>query len=220
MNYKILILSLFISIQTSISLNAQVVNQDEIGYDISTMEEKYPEVFTTIKPQNPDTAYEIGKRTQGFLQDFIGENGKAQFYLIYAQHLQKLNQSEQITAYRPKVILLLQSINRINQLIDTKVAYYDQMQSLLVAYAEHALFEAQSVDSSKFEKIDVNKQKKLFIKSIQQKVKTKNQQLNLNTFPNYNKNQEIIEQEIKSIENLISDTFLLKSAQIFHYTYY
>lgn len=220
MKYNILFLSSFLLFSGLSVVNAQTENTTEITFDLRTVEEKYPEVFTNTKPQNPDTAYAIGKKTNGFLQDFVGESGKTQFYLVYAQHLQKLNKTEQSTIYRPKIIQLLQSINRVNQLLDTKVAYYDQMQSLLVAYAEHALFDAQSIDPSKYEKIDVNKQKKLFIKSIEQKVKTKNHLLNLNSSPNFNKNQEIISQEITTIENLITDTFLLKLAQVFHYTYY
>lgn len=203
-----------------INVNAQTVQQTEVTYNLSTIEEKYPDVFTNIKPQNPDTAYEIGKKTEGFLQDFIGENGKTQFYLVYAKHLQNLNQNENAKKYRPIIIELLQSINRVNQLLDNKVGYYDQMQTMLVAYSEYALYNFQHIDASKYEKLDVDKQKKLFIKSIQQKVKTKNQQLNLTSQPNFIKNQEIINDEIYKIDKLITDTFLLKMTQVFHYTYY
>lgn len=220
MKYKNILLTSCLLFLSFSAVNAQAINNNDITLELRTVEEKYPEVFTNTKPHNPDTAYEIGKKTTGFLQDFIGENGKTQFYLIYAQHLQKLNKSEKTSVYRPTIIQLLQSINRVNQLIDNQVSYYDQMESKLIAYAEHALYDVQNVDPTKYEKIDVNKQKKLFIKSIQQKVKTKNFQLNLNSSPNFTKNQEIITQEIQSIENLISDTFLLKIAQVFHYTYY
>ena len=189
-------------------------------HDLRTAEEKYPEIFTTRNPHHPDTAYELGKKTTGFINEFPGESGKTQFYLIYAQHLQKINKHELAVVCRPKIIQLYQSINRLNQLIDTKVGYYDQMQSMLIAYAEYAMIEIQQIDTNKYSTADVTKQKKLFVKSIQQKVKTKNLQLNLSHQPNFNKNQELIAKEITQIEELITDHFLLKSSQVFHYTYY
>lgn len=199
---------------------AQTNSNTAYTQDLRTIEERFPEIFTSRNPQHPDTAYELGKKTTGFLADFPGETGKTQFYLLYAQHLQKLNKHELAANCRPKIIQLYQSINRLNQLIDIKVGYYDQMQTLLIAYAEYAMIEIQQIDASKYANADVNKQKKLFIKSIQQKVKTKNLQLNLNSKPNFNKNQELINQEINKIEELITDNFLLKSSQVFHYTYY
>jgi len=134
--------------------------------------------------------------------------------------LQKLNQTDLATQYRSSFIQLFQSINRVNQLVDNKVGYYESMQSMLVAHAEYALVEISQADQSKYKNLDVSKQKKLFIKSIEQKIKTRNQQLNLNSLPNYSKNQEIIKRELSKIEQLIVDTYTLKVAQVFHYTYY
>lgn len=202
------------------SLYAQQKNTVETAMDIRTMEEKYPEVFTSTKPNHPDTAYEIGKQIPDFVNYFGSDEGKSQFYLLYAQHLQKLNKTEFATNYRTKFLELYQSINRVNELIDTKVGYYYQMQTMLVAYAEYALFEFNLIDQSKFVNVDVQKQKKFFIKSIQQKVKTRNQQLNLNNKPNFSKNQDLINTEIKKIENLITDAYTLKVSQVLHYKYY
>lgn len=215
--YKITTL-IFLSL-TFNTVNAQQISY-EVNLDLRKVEEKYPDVFTNTKPHHPDTAYEIGKKTEGFINDYSGENGKIQFYLDYAKHLQTLNKNELTESYRPKIIQLYLSINNVNQFIDTKVGYYEQMQSYLVAYAEYAMYEAQTLDATKFANVDVNKQKKLFIKSVEQKVKTKNQQLNLASKPNYNKNQELIKKEISKIESLITDAFILKTAQVFHYTYY
>lgn len=191
-----------------------------IEADVRTMEEKYPNVFTVTKFNNPDTAFEIGKKMEGFINDFPGENGKSQFYLIYAQHLQKTNTSDLAKQYRSPFIQLFQSINRVNQLVDNKVGYYESMQSMLIAHAEYALIEIDHADQTKYKNIDVTKQKKLFIKSIEQKIKTRNQQLNLTSLPNYNKNQEIIKRELATIDQLIIDNYTLKVAQVFHYTYY
>ena len=91
---------------------------------------------------------------------------------------------------------------------------------MLIAYAEYALYEIKDLDQSKLSTIDVNKQKKLFIKSIEQKVKTKNQEFKLNSLPNFNRNQELIKTEINNLDKLINDAFALKAAQIFHYTYF
>lgn len=202
------------------SMHAQDKTVIETTMDIRTMEKKYPEVFSNSKPNHPDTAYEIGKQIPDFINYFGSDEGKSQFYLLYAQHLQKLNKTEFAANYRTQFLDLYQSINRVNELIDIKVGFYYQMQTMLIAYAEYALYEFNLIDQSKFVNIDVQKQKKFFIKSIQQKVKTRNQQLNLNSKPNYSKNQDLINTEIKKIENLISDAYTLKVSQVFHYKYY
>lgn len=220
MNYKIIYQIGFLLLLGNTTGFAQQNSTPIIEADVRTMEEKYPNVFTTAKFNHPDTAFEIGKKIDGFINDFPGENGKSQFYLIYAQHLQKLNQTDLATQYRSSFIQLFQSINRVNQLVDNKVGYYESMQSMLVAHAEYALVEISQADQSKYKNLDVSKQKKLFIKSIEQKIKTRNQQLNLNSLPNYSKNQEIIKRELSKIEQLIVDTYTLKVAQVFHYTYY
>lgn len=220
MKYKIILLSILSSLIFPSKGNAQENQVVNVTMDIRTMEEKYPDVFTSTKANHPDTAYEIGRKTNGFNLDFAGENGKIQFYLVYAQHLQKLNLNNSYNQYRTQFISIYQSINTINQLIDNKVGYYEQMQSMLIAYAEYSIYEINTIDQSKMIAIDVDKQKKFFIKSVQQKVKTKNQQLNLNRLPNYTKNQALITEEIKRLEEKINDAYSLKVAQVFHYTYY
>ena len=220
MNYNLKYIILFIVLFVFIPLKAQEYQPIESAMDIRSMEEKYPDVFTKTKANHPDTAFEIGRKTTGFNLDFVGENGKLQFYLLYAQHLQKLNKNNSYTEYRPRFIALYQSINKVNQLIDTKIGYYEQMQSMLIAYAEYSIYEINIIDQSKIAAVDVDKQRKFFIKSMQQKVKTKNLQLNLNSSPNFNKNQILITEEIKKIEQLINDAYSLKVAQVFHYTYF
>ncbi|HEY4540047.1 MAG TPA: hypothetical protein VIG94_08575 [Faecalibacter sp.] len=220
MKYKFIILSIFITTISSTYAFAQDLSSYQIQMDTRTMEEKYPDVFTKTKANHPDTAYEIGRKTKGFSSDFIGDQGKLQFYLIYAQHLQKLNTENPYSTYRKQFIALYQSINHVNQLIDTQVGYYEQMQSMLIAYAEYSIYEINTIDQSRLGPIDVDKQKKFFIKSIQQKIKTKNQNLHLNNLPNYSKNQNRLAEELKKIDELITDAYSLKVAQVFHYTYY
>jgi len=220
MNYKYIFLFLIGCFSAQKSVQAQVENTIEIKLDTRTAEEKYPEIFTSTQPNHPDTAYEIGKQLPGFENDFGGNEGKNQFYLVYAQHLQKLNLNDFAKEYRIKFQELYQSINRINGLIDNKTSYYTTMQTHLIAYAEFSLYEFSQIDQAKFETIDVPKQRKFFIKSILIKVKTKNQQLNLTSSPSFSKNQELIANEIKKIENLITDGYTLKVSQVFHYKYY
>lgn len=220
MNYKHLYTTTFLLLFGISSSFAQDTIGLRINYDLRTIEEKYPSIFTYNHPKHPDTAYEIGFKTDGFIHNFIGDEGKSLFYLAYAKHLQRINNFELSQNYRSNFIQLFQSINHINQLIDTKIGYFESMQTKLIAYAEFALYDLKDADQTKLSTVDVNKQKKLFIKSIEQKVKTKNIELKLSSLPNYAKNQEILKQEILNVERLITDAYALKSAQIFHYTYF
>lgn len=220
MNYKNIFSVILLILTGSTFVSAQITNAESHNKYVQKVEEKYPLIFSEINPKHPDTAFEIGLKTEGFSTDFIGVNGKNQFYLVYAQHLQSINKLNLSENYRSNFIQTFQSINRINGLINTNVAYHEVMQTMLIAYAEYALYEIKDLDQSKLSTIDVNKQKKLFIKSIEQKVKTKNQEFKLNSLPNFNRNQELIKTEINNLDKLINDAFALKAAQIFHYTYF
>lgn len=193
---------------------------DVIKYEKKSFNElidKHPEFFQDW-PENPDKFYFcFGNNTE-----FGSEAGKDHYYTLYTNFLKQRNGFEKHTEQRRTLIHIFSNINSIFGHIAYGGTYFGHQGKRIPAYAEYLIF-LSSIDKEKESDIDhydISKQKKLYIQTLRQIIEDENsidfQSVGKEKIDRIKKVNLLVDE----IEQLITSSYYLRSAQNFHYQYY
>lgn len=186
--------------------------------DIKRYLKEFPEMASEPHPLPPDVAYAILENKADF-SEFGSEVGQDYFFLLYTYFLKKKNGIEKYEDQRQKLLSLFQLINSLNAHVNRGGSYFGHQGDRIHGYAEYAIYSSISNDYFYHKEYDISAQKSLFINSLRQFVLDEEKSNGGNNV--YNKERmEILMGIVSEIDDLVSNYFILKKVQEFHYSYY
>lgn len=188
---------------------------------------KYKKTIAEINgepfPINPKIAYERRGIYNGNLDsriDFGSEAGEDKFFILYAYFLKEQNGIEEYFEKRKRLTEIYNLINSINSHLKYGGTYFGHQMMRIPGYVEYSIY--KSINNDYYEKkYAIVKQKKLFIKSLEQLIldEEKFDYYTLNKDKKKKRRDKMLN-EVRKLNELITDYFYLKEAQEFHYSKY
>ena len=184
--------------------------------EYNQMIDLHPEFFSAY-PSPPKISYRLS---------YDYENNECEitqdiYFNLYAHFLKKKNDEIELKKERKNIIDIYTKINSIFQRLKYGGTYFGHQYSRILGFAEYSLFR-MAKDKKEFNNIyNISKQKSLYIESLQQLIKDENS-IDFETIGEKNKLERLndFNKTIDEIEELISNSFYLKSAQSFQYENY
>ncbi len=213
--------------------NAQVHNDTlllfpEIGDTIQYAKLELQGILDTFpslisqKPDDPDISYL--NRLCGLANkpeyDFSSEAGKDEYYMLYAYFLKSKDNKAGDILVRRKLVSVFRDLNEINQLLKHGGTYFGHQYARILAYAEYAVY-AYNLHSEYYNKIyPINKQKKRFIEELCQFIKDEvDNDGDVLVGQKAGRKKELLS-IVGRMDKAITDSYYLKQAQRFLYSYY
>jgi hypothetical protein len=165
--------------------------------------------------ESPDLAYAEHTRNM----DFESEQGKDEYFLIYAYFGAIRNGQTKCHGQRDSLIRIYRDINKIFDGLANGGTYFGHQYARIAGYAEYSVYLYKR--SALFMKgYGINAQKNLYLKSVKQLIDDETS-VNFDT-PDNDKlklKQELLK-TLKDMDSLITDYFYLNRAREFQYSNY
>jgi hypothetical protein len=193
-------------------------------FEFNNIVKHFPEL-TNKSPSSPNITYNYLSKiftswidSLGNTQElsFAGEAGQDEYYQLYAYFLKRFNGDVNFKSARKNLVNVYYQINDICETLHRGGTFFGHQYYRIPAIAEYSIYLYKGSREDFVRKYNYSKQKELFIASIRQLV-IDEESVNFD-YVNSSKKKKRLKELLKSInnlDNLISDYFLLKSAQTY-----
>ena len=179
--------------------------------------DRHPEFFNSFL-ETPDKLYFC----YGNNSEFSSEVGQDQYYTLYAYFLKQQNGLDKYAEQRKKLITIFSNINSIFGYVAYGGTYFTHQYTRIPAYVEYLVY-LLSIDKEKEnspDKYNISQQRKLYIETLRQIIEDENkvdfESMGQEKVDRMKKMNLLIDE----IEQLITNSYYLHSAQNFHFQYY
>ncbi|MEZ4850355.1 MAG: hypothetical protein R3B93_17430 [Bacteroidia bacterium] len=187
----------------------------------------FPELLPEPYPLHPDVAYDnrgtdyvSSEKDMDIVMGFNSEAGQDKFYILYAYFLRQKNGNEADPKMRQNLIQIYRLINEINQSLYIGGTFYAHQYYRIYGYVEYAIYSMNQPNSQRSRSADIRGDKITFIGELREMVM---EEITLDESISETqklRKKETVEQMLTDLDQLITNRFLLKSAQEFQDRYY
>jgi hypothetical protein len=183
----------------------------------------------SIPPANPDISYS----RSGIFKDIIDSNGnkehisfdseegRDQYYALYAYFLKAKDTGTQLEVRRNTLIKMYNGINDIFATLRYGGTYFGHQFSRIVGYAEYAIYGYSRREDYFAQSYDISQQREFYLNLLKQII-VDEENLGIDALDRKKKaeRRKALFEKINWLGKLITDNFYLRRAEEFQYSYY
>lgn len=190
--------------------------------------DNFPSLYLPISV-NPDISY----AQSGYFKDVIEKNGNKKhlsfgseqgqdtYYILYAYFLRQKQNDKDLELVREDLIIIYRTINDIFSYLQYGGTYFGHQYSRLNGYAEYGVYEYRSFYEIDNKLTNVQKLKQLYLTSLKEIIHNEIELDNELPFriDKIKRENELL-RFVATLDKTITNSFYLKKAQQFQYSYY